>query len=55
MDNLFHVRKLIEEVLTVCRYDDTSVTFDLIEPAFRAAEEIGMSKEEIKKLVGEED
>lgn len=55
MDNLFHVKALIAEVLTVCRWDDTGVTLDLVEPVYRAAIEIGMSEEEIKKLVGEED
>lgn len=53
MDNRF-VRELIEEVLTVARWDDTGVTGDLVEPAFRAAIEIGMTQEEIKGLVGEE-
>ena len=49
MENRF-VRELIEEVLTICRWDDTGVTLDLVEPAFRAAIEIGMTKEEIEEL-----
>jgi len=52
MENRF-VRELIEEVLTVCRWDDTGVTLDLVEPAFRAAVEIGMTKEDIERLANE--
>ena len=54
VDNLFHVRNLIEEVLTICRWDDTGVTLDLIDPVCRAAIEIGMTEEEIKDLIGED-
>jgi hypothetical protein len=57
MDNpsLRFVKALIEEVLTVCRWDDTGVTLDLVEPAYRAAIEIGMSEDDIKEIVGDED
>lgn len=48
------IRKLIEEVLTTCHADDTGVTYDLVEPALEAAAEIGMTSEEIKRLVNEE-
>lgn len=44
------VKELIREVLTIARWDDTGVTLDLVEPAFRAAVEIGMSREEIQKM-----
>lgn len=54
MNNRF-VRELIEEVLTTCRWDDTGVTGDLIEPAYRAAIEIGMTEADIRKLAGEEE
>lgn len=46
------IRELIEEVLTVCRWDDTGVTMDLVEPAMRAAIEIGMTKDEVGELIG---
>lgn len=47
------IRELVVEVLTTCRADDTGVTFDLIEPALRAAVEIGMSEEEIRELANQ--
>jgi len=43
-------KRLIEEVLTTCRWDDTGVTGDLIEPALEAAEVLGMTREEIEEL-----
>jgi hypothetical protein len=49
------VKKLIEEVLTVCRWDDTGVTFDLYDQARRAGEEIGMTEKELDSLTGVED
>lgn len=49
------IRDLIVEVLTTCRADDTGVTYDLIEPALRAAAEIGMSEEEIRELAKEQE
>lgn len=48
------VRELIAEVLTIYREDDTGVTMDLVEPAYRAAIEVGMTEQDIKNLVGEE-
>jgi len=48
------IRDLVVEVLTTCRADDTGVTYDLIEPALRAAAEIGMTEEEIKALAEQE-
>jgi hypothetical protein len=44
------IRTLVEEVLTICRWDDTGTTVDLIEPALIVAEEIGMTREEIEEL-----
>lgn len=44
------VKELIREVLTICKYDDTGVTLDLVEPAFRAAVEIGMTREQIEEM-----
>lgn len=44
------VRELIEEVLIACREDDTGVTFDLLEAAALAAEEIGMTQEEMQEI-----
>ena len=41
---------MIEEVLTICRWDDTGVTLDFVELAFWAVIEIGMTKEEIEEL-----
>lgn len=55
MDSLYHVRKLIEEVFVTCRSDDTGVTFDLLDVAWNAAQEIGMSRDDIKAIVGEEE
>jgi hypothetical protein len=49
------IRDLIVEVLTTARLDDTGVTYDLVEPALRAAAEIGMTSEEIKALAEEQD
>lgn len=48
------VRKLIEEVLVVCREDDVGVTWDLYDQARRAGEEIGMTEQELDKLAGVE-
>jgi hypothetical protein len=48
------IRDLIMEVLTTCRADDTGVTGDLIEPALRAAAEIGMSESEIRAIAEQE-
>jgi len=53
VDKFYHIRRLIEEVLVVCKNDDTWVTVDLLEPAKNAATEIGMTSEEIKELLGE--
>lgn len=47
------VRDLVENVLTTCRWDDTGVTLDLVEPALRVAIDIGMTQEEIKELANE--
>lgn len=47
------VKLLIQEVLTICKYDDTGVTLDLVEPALRAGIEIGMSQEELEQLAEE--
>lgn len=44
------IKNLIEEVLTTCRWDDTGVTLDLVEPALNAAVEIGMTEQELKAL-----
>lgn len=52
-DGVRILREFVAEVLTVCRYDDTGVTLDLVEPALMAAQELGMSEEEIRKLSGE--
>ncbi len=48
------IRKLVEEVLTTCRWDDTGVTHDLLIPALEAAAEIGMTGEEIIELANQE-
>lgn len=47
------IRQLIEEVLVVCKNDDTGVTFDLLEPAIRAAQEIGMTQADVEKMLDE--
>ena len=49
------IRNLIEEVLTTCRWDDTGVTLDLVEPALKAAIEIGMTEDELKALATNSD
>jgi len=47
------LKEFVAEVLTVCRYDDTGVTGDLVEPALTAAMELGMTVEEVRVLAGE--
>lgn len=47
------IRQLIEEVLVVCKNDDTGVTFDLLEPAVRAGQEIGMTEADMEKILNE--
>jgi hypothetical protein len=47
------LKEFVAEVLTVCRWDDTGVTGDLVEPALVVAMELGMTVEEIKELAGE--
>lgn len=49
------IRELVVEVLTTCHADDTGITYDLVEPALRAAAEIGMTEEEIRELVQKEE
>lgn len=48
--NVRIIRELVEEVLRTCRWDDTGVTTHLIELALDAAQEIGMTREEVAKL-----
>lgn len=49
------LKEFVAEVLTVCRWDDTGVTLDLVEPALVAAQELGMTPEEIRKLAGDDE
>jgi hypothetical protein len=48
------VRKLIEEVFTFCEADLEGISYDLWEQAYRAGEEIGISKKELDIMAGVE-
>lgn len=47
------LKEFVAEVLTVCKHDYDSVTCGLEEVAFQAGAELGMTMEEMKKLLGE--
>ena len=47
------LKEFVAEVLVACKNDDTGATFDLLEPALMAGAELGMTKEELEKIIDE--
>lgn len=47
------LKEFVAEVLTVCKNDDTGITWDLYELALTVGAEIEMTKEELDKIYSE--
>lgn len=45
--------ELVEEILTLAKNDDTGVTDDLIDLAYQAGEEAGMTKDYMDRIWNE--
>jgi hypothetical protein len=47
------LKEFVAEVLVICKNDDTGVSIDLLEPALTAGLELGMTREELEKIIDE--
>lgn len=48
------LKEFVAEVLTVCKNDYDGITWGLEDKAFQAGAELGMSKQELEELLGED-